>query len=122
MKKRNFFMVLMLTRSNLPLFPDSGTASRALQDVASDLPTPHILLKPCVPTQENVQLFKCPLNLPAAKLLSHYFCLDCPFLLHLTHSISSLDVPSLRKPPLVAYLPAPRIPELLPLWLIFFPL
>ena len=122
MKKRNFFMVLMLTRSSLPLFPDSGTASRALQDVASDLPTPHILLKPCVPTHENVQLFKCPLNWPAAKLLSHYFCLDCPFLLHLTHSISSLDVPSLRKPPLVAYLPAPRIPELLPLWLIFFPL
>ena len=50
-------MVLMLTRSSLPLFPDSGTASRALQDVASDLPTPHILLKPCVPTPENVQLF-----------------------------------------------------------------
>ena len=115
-------MVLMLTRSSLPLFPDSGIASRDLQDVASDLPSPHILFKPCVPTPVNLQLFKCPLNSPAAKLLSHYFCLDCPFLLHLTHSISSLDVPSLRKPPLVAYLPAPRIPELLPLWLIFFPL
>ena len=92
-------MVLMLTRSRLPLLPNSGTASRALQDVASDPPSPHILLKPCVPAPVNLQLFKCPLNSPAAKLLSHCFCLDCPFLLHLTHSISSLDVPSLRKPP-----------------------
>ena len=92
-------MVLMLTRYRLPLLPNSGTASRALQDVASDPPSPHILLKPCVPAPVNLQLFKCPLNSPAAKLLSHCFCLDCPFLLHLTHSISSLDVPSLRKPP-----------------------
>ena len=122
MKKRNLFMALMLTRSSLPLLPHSGTASRALQNVASDHPSPHIPLKPCVPTPVNLQLFKCPLNSPISRLLSYCFCLDCPFLLHLTHSISSLDVPSLRKPPLVAYLYPPRIPELLPRWLIFYPL
>ena len=102
-------MALILTRPSL----NSGPVSRVLQGVASDPTSPYLHLKFCV----AVTLLQVS---PAAGHLSHYFPLPrLPFLLYLANSYSSLDVPSLRKRPLMAHLHPPEVPELPPLWLLF---